>query len=79
VSTAPTTGDPARDLQGCFSKPAALMHLTESERQFVHDQFPGGRLLEDVIGVGVGRPAVQSYPRMPAQADNEPTAGDGAA
>ena len=58
-----------------FSRPAALCYLTESERQFVHDQFSERPLLEDVIGVGVDLPQVQSYPRMPTQADDESTAG----
>jgi len=55
-----------------FSRPAALCYLTESERTFVHDQFPDRPLLEDVIGVGVDLPQQQPYPRMPtAPADDE--------
>jgi glycosyltransferase involved in cell wall biosynthesis len=49
-----------------FSKPAALLYLTESERRFVHQQFPDRPLLEDVVGVGVDLPQQQPYPRMPA-------------
>lgn len=56
-----------------FSKPAALLYLTESERRFVHQQFPDRPLLEDVVGVGVDLPQQQRYPRMPAPAaDAEP-------
>lgn len=62
-----------------FSKPAALCYLTESERQFVHDQFPERPLLEEVVGVGVDLPQAQPYPRMPAQTEDEPDAGDGVA
>ncbi len=49
-----------------FSKPAALLYLTESERRFVHRQFPDRPLLEEVVGVGVDLPQQQPYPRMPA-------------
>jgi glycosyltransferase involved in cell wall biosynthesis len=54
-----------------FSHPAALCFLTESERRFVHQQFPERPLLEDVIGVGVDLPQQQPYPRMPAPAVEE--------
>ena len=49
-----------------FSRPAALCYLTESERQFVQEQFANRPLLEDVIGVGVDIPQQRPYPRMPA-------------
>jgi glycosyltransferase involved in cell wall biosynthesis len=66
-----------------FTKPAALCFLTESERRFVHQQFVERPLLEDVIGVGVDLPQSQPYPRMPAVADDDPSAavdaGDAAA
>jgi glycosyltransferase involved in cell wall biosynthesis len=52
-----------------FRKPAALCYLTESERQFVQQQFPERPLLEDVIGVGVDIPQQHPYPRMPAVAE----------
>jgi glycosyltransferase involved in cell wall biosynthesis len=54
-----------------FSRAAALCYLTESERAFVHDQFPDRPLLEDVIGVGVDLPQQQPYPRMPAAPDDD--------
>ena len=54
-----------------FQKPAALCYLTESERQFVVEQFPDRPLLEDVIGVGVDLLQQQPYPRMPASAEEE--------
>jgi glycosyltransferase involved in cell wall biosynthesis len=49
-----------------FRRPAALCFLTESEREFVHRQFPDRPLIEDVIGVGVDLPQQRPYPRMPA-------------
>jgi glycosyltransferase involved in cell wall biosynthesis len=54
-----------------FRNPAALCFLTESERQFVHMQFPERPLLEDVVGVGVDLPQQQPYPRMPALPDDD--------
>jgi glycosyltransferase involved in cell wall biosynthesis len=57
-----------------FSKPAALCFLTDSERQFVHQQFAERPLLEDVTGVGVDLPQSQPYPRMPTVADDDPAA-----
>jgi glycosyltransferase involved in cell wall biosynthesis len=54
-----------------FKTPAALCYLTESERQFVHMQFPDRPLLEDVVGVGVDLPQQQPYPRMPASSDDD--------
>ena len=70
-----------------FAKPAALAYLTESERRFVHDQFPDRPMLEEVIGVGVDLPQHQPYPRMPAMneegayadaAESEAERGEGA-
>ncbi len=58
-----------------FSRPAALVFNTESERQFVHEQFPDRPLLEEVAGVGVDLPQHQPYPRMPAPPEAE-SAGD---
>jgi glycosyltransferase involved in cell wall biosynthesis len=55
-----------------FSRPAALCYLTESERQFVQQQFPDRPLIEEVIGVGVDIPQQQPYPRMP-----QPPGSDG--
>src|SRR6185295_4473307 len=54
-----------------FRKPAALCYLTESEREFVHQQFPDRPLLEDVTGVGIEIPPSQPYPRMPPPAEEE--------
>jgi glycosyltransferase involved in cell wall biosynthesis len=59
-----------------FSRPAALCFLTESERTFVHDQFPDRPLLEDVIGVGVDLPQQHPYPRMPTAPDDDEPAPD---
>src|SRR5207247_8027008 len=56
-----------------FRKPAALCYLTESERDFVHQQFADRPLLEEVIGVGVDIPQSQPYPREPA-IEEEPAA-----
>jgi glycosyltransferase involved in cell wall biosynthesis len=54
-----------------FSKPAALCYLTESEREFVHRQFPDRPLLEEVAGVGVDIPQQQPYPRVAAPSSDE--------
>jgi glycosyltransferase involved in cell wall biosynthesis len=62
-----------------FSKPAALCYLTESERRFVHEQFPDRPLLEEVIGVGVDLPQQQPYPRMPPPPDEDAPADANAA
>lgn len=51
-----------------FSRPAAICYLTNSEREFVQEQFPERPLLEEVIGVGVDLPQQTRYPRMPAPA-----------
>jgi len=60
-----------------FNTPAAIVFLTESERQFVHQQFHDRPLLEDVIGVGVDLPQQQPYPRMPAvSADDDPPSSE---
>lgn len=59
-----------------FSRPAALCYLTESERSFVHRQFPERPLLEEVAGVGIEFPQQQPYPRMPAAEDDPPPTGD---
>jgi len=67
-----------------FSRPAAILFNTESERRFVHQTFPDRPLLEEVAGVGVEIPQHQPYPRMPepvedegaaAAADDETSAG----
>jgi glycosyltransferase involved in cell wall biosynthesis len=55
-----------------FSRPAAICYLTDSERQFVQEQFPDRALLEEVIGVGVDMPEQHRYPRMPPPAEDEP-------
>lgn len=57
-----------------FTRPAALCYLTESERQFVHQQFPDRPLLEEVTGVGIDMAQQQPYPRMPLPDDDFPPA-----
>jgi glycosyltransferase involved in cell wall biosynthesis len=52
-----------------FSRPAAICYLTNSEREFVQEQFPERPLLEEVAGVGVDLPPPNRYPRAPALAD----------
>ena len=61
-----------------FSRPAAICYLTDTERQFVQQQFRSRPLLEDVIGVGVDIPQQQPYPRMPLPPDPDapPPAAD---
>jgi glycosyltransferase involved in cell wall biosynthesis len=58
-----------------FSRPAALCYLTESERQFVHAQFPERPLLEEITGVGVDLPPRQRHARMAAAREDESTEG----
>jgi glycosyltransferase involved in cell wall biosynthesis len=60
-----------------FGRAEALCYLTESERQFVQQQFADRPLLEEVIGVGVDIPQRQPYPRMPGSPDRDPEPGDG--
>jgi glycosyltransferase involved in cell wall biosynthesis len=60
-----------------FSRPAALCYLTQSERAFVHGQFPNRPLLEEVTGVGIDFPQQQPYPRMPAADSDAPGGDDG--
>jgi glycosyltransferase involved in cell wall biosynthesis len=55
-----------------FSRPAALLYNTESERRFVHEQFAERPLLEDVVGVGVDIPQHHPYPRMPEPVEDDP-------
>ena len=59
-----------------FACPAALCYLTESERQFVHQQFPERPLLEEVMGVGVDLPQRQQYPRLALAIGEEAFADD---
>lgn len=62
-----------------FSRPAALCYLTDSERQFVHEQFSERPLLEEVVGVGIDLPQDQPYPRMGEEDDTPASSGDGTA
>ena len=52
-----------------FSRPAALIYNTDSERRFVTQAFPDRALLEEVAGVGVDLPQHNPYPRMPSPVD----------
>jgi glycosyltransferase involved in cell wall biosynthesis len=54
-----------------FSKPAAMIYNTESERRFVKSVFPNRPLLEEVGGVGVDLPQHHPYPRMPDPPEEE--------
>ena len=60
--------------QEVFSRPAAILFNTESERRFIHQMFPERPLLEEIVGVGVEIPQHQPYPRMPDPIDDESTA-----
>jgi glycosyltransferase involved in cell wall biosynthesis len=67
-----------------FSRPAAILFNTESERRFIHRMFEDRPLLEEIVGVGVDIPQHQPYPRMPEPVDDEgaapaPDADNGAA
>jgi glycosyltransferase involved in cell wall biosynthesis len=63
-----------------FSRPAAICYLTNSEREFVQEQFPERPLLEEVAGVGADLPPQSRYPRMPPAGGlperDEPDASD---
>jgi glycosyltransferase involved in cell wall biosynthesis len=48
-----------------FTRPAALCYLTNSEREFVQQQFPDRPLLEELVGVGIDIPPQQPHPRVP--------------
>jgi glycosyltransferase involved in cell wall biosynthesis len=48
-----------------FKRPAAILFNTESERRFIHRQFPDRPAVEETVGVGVDIPQHQPYPRMP--------------
>ena len=54
-----------------FSRPAAILFNTDSERGFIHQMFPDRPLLEEIVGVGVDIPQHQPYPRMPDPADED--------
>jgi len=54
-----------------FSRPAAIIYNTDSERAFVKATFPNRPLLEDVAGAGVDLPQHNPYPRMPEPSDEE--------
>jgi glycosyltransferase involved in cell wall biosynthesis len=73
----PTTHDePAARLgiyREVFSRPAAIMFNTESERRFVRELFPDRPLLEEVVGVGVDIPQRQAG-RRPTAEDQETSA-----
>jgi glycosyltransferase involved in cell wall biosynthesis len=57
-----------------FSRPAAILFNTDSERRFIHQMFPDRPLLEEIVGVGVDIPQHQPYPRMPEPADEDAAA-----
>ena len=59
-----------------FGQAAALLYLTDSERQFVQRQFPDRPLLEELVGVGVDIPQQQPYPRMPPAPEVEASSPD---
>jgi glycosyltransferase involved in cell wall biosynthesis len=59
-----------------FSRPAAICYLTDSERDFVQQQFPERPLLEDVVGVGIDTPRHQRYPRMPGAEETDASGRD---
>jgi glycosyltransferase involved in cell wall biosynthesis len=59
-----------------FTKPAALCYLTNSEREFVQQQFPDRPLLEELIGVGIDIPPQQPHPRTPGRPTGDTVAGE---
>jgi glycosyltransferase involved in cell wall biosynthesis len=59
-----------------FSRPAAILYNTESERRFLQGDFAERSSIEEIVGVGVDIPQHNPYPRMPAPVDEEQQAGD---
>jgi len=59
-----------------FSRPAAILYNTESERRYVQGDFSDRPSIEEVVGVGVDIPQHNPYPRMPAPADDEAPSGE---
>jgi glycosyltransferase involved in cell wall biosynthesis len=59
-----------------FSRPAAILYNTESERRFVQGDFAERPTIEEVVGVGVDIPQHNPYPRMPAPVDDDQQPGD---
>ena len=59
-----------------FEKPGAICYLTDSERAFVHRQFPDRPLLEEVVGVGVEIPPRQPHSHLATDATGTPTSDD---
>ena len=59
-----------------FSRPAAILYNTESERRFLQGDFPERPSIEEVVGVGVDIPQHNPYPRMPAPVDDDPAPDD---
>jgi glycosyltransferase involved in cell wall biosynthesis len=61
-----------------FSRPAAILYNTESERRYVQGDFGDRPSIEDVVGIGVDIPQNNPYPRMPPPADDDAASGDDA-
>jgi len=61
-----------------FSRPAAILYNTDSERRVLQGDFSERPLIEDVVGVGVDIPQHNPYPRMPAPADDDQQTSDDA-
>jgi glycosyltransferase involved in cell wall biosynthesis len=59
-----------------FSRPAAILYNTESERRFVQGDFSDRPAIEDVVGIGVDIPQHNPYPRMPPPAEDESPSSD---
>ncbi len=59
-----------------FSRPAAILYNTDSERRYVQGDFSERAAIEDVVGVGIDIPQHNPYPRMPAPADEESSEDD---
>jgi glycosyltransferase involved in cell wall biosynthesis len=59
-----------------FSRPAAILYNTESERRFLQGDFSERAPIEEVVGVGVDIPQHNPYPRLPAPADDDQQSGE---
>jgi glycosyltransferase involved in cell wall biosynthesis len=59
-----------------FSRPAALMYNTDSERRFIQTLFDDRPLIEEVVGVGVDLPPSRPSPVTQAAGDEAESADD---
>jgi len=74
-SPGPADDDPTIHLdiyRDVFSRPAAILYNTETERRTLQGDFSERASTEEIVGVGVDIPQHNPYPRMPAPVDEDP-------